>query len=109
MTAGGVKKLRLCPFCGAGGDPVIKRSGAACFVHCNVCGSDGPTEKIFDYMPIQISDISEAENITEAWEDAERCALEIASHKWNLRAWEGNFWPEDLERMEEKMEQEADV
>lgn len=108
MTAGGVK-LRLCPFCGAGGVPVLKRSGAACFVHCNVCGSEGPTEKIFDYMPIKPSDLSEAADINELWEEAEKHALEIAAHKWNVRPWEGNFWPEDLERMEEKMEQEADV
>lgn len=102
MTAGGAR-LRLCPFCGATGEPILKRSGAACFVYCNVCYAEGPLVKVFDHMP-DPSETSEAENINSIWDAAEKSASEEAAHKWNFRPWEGYFTPEDLEEFERRQE-----
>lgn len=108
MTAGGVKQLRLCPFCGDGGAPAIMRSGAVCFVRCIVCRAEGPVERIDDNIRNDFHELSPEEQDAE-WTRAQTQAAELAAIRWNNRAWEGNFWPEDLERMDEKMEQEADV
>lgn len=109
MTAGGVKQLRLCPFCGQMGEPELKISGAACWVRCMVCGSEGPVESIYNYMPYCSSAIPDNVDINDLLEEAEKSASEAAAHKWNIRAWEGNLFPDELEQMEAKYEQEADV
>lgn len=96
MTAGGVK-LRLCPFCGSVNVRVIV-SGVAC-VRCDDCGAEGPA--VDPYYGYEVTE----DNIDELQEAGRK----LAASKWNLRPWEGNFWPEDLEQMDEKMEQEADV
>lgn len=96
MTAGGVK-LRLCPFCGS--ENVRTFTGGCVCVICEDCGASGPS--VDPYYGYEVTE----DNIDALQEDGRK----LAASKWNLRPWEGNFWPEDLERMDEKMEQEADI
>lgn len=107
MTAGGVK-LRLCPFCGAAGSPQVMSSGAAAFVRCKVCRTEGPWYDICEYLPDDFHDMNGGDQDRE-WINATIAAKHSATIDWNRRPWEGSFFPEDLERMEEKMEQEADI
>lgn len=107
MTAGGAR-LRLCPFCGAAGRPEVRRSGAIAFVRCQVCLADGPSIYVEDFISDCFHDLTPEEQDTE-WNNAISAAMLEAVKGWNGRHWESNCFPEDLERMAEKMEQEADV
>ena len=100
-------RLRLCPFCGAAGDPVLRKSGVVAFVHCNTCGADGPVFDILDYISRPTSTAWTGEDQDREWSDATRAAQHNAMKAWNGRPWEGSYFPEELEDLERKMKLES--
>ena len=92
-------RLRHCPFCGDAGAPELLRIGAIAFVRCNHCKAEGPYLRLEDFLPYSFSVLT-ADAKNAAWDDAEKSAIDRAAIAWNLRPWEGAYYPDELEGVE---------
>ncbi len=101
-------RLRLCPFCGASGAPKILRRGSVVLVKCNHCRAEGPHIFIEDFLPYDYYDLADADKSV-AWDDAEKSAIDRAAIAWNSRPWEGAYYPEELEGLEQYAKHDAEA